>query len=845
MKQGRPVMTLPDLRTEPELVALRRVAENLANTRRERVTSAHLLAAIASETSLAAELLAEKRLTADQLLRAARSAADDEEDALHRAEQHARELATRMRGPEPSALHLLVALLSVKTCAAYRVLDQFGVDVVHLRLRAMNIGLGRLQRRAPERALSSRRAITVPLTPKPSAIRPRTLSPNSASPTPAAPPADTKAPETPSTPKRTLAPVVSIHAPNERIATTGTPKPSLGDAKRAGRAKKKRTADGRFVLDAKRYKYLSEVGVNWCLKAELGELDVVERPEEVEFVLDVLAKKDANNPCLVGPSGVGKSALIQSLAVRIVEGAGSGLDDRILVEVRIADLIAGTGVRGALAERIDHLRRELAQADGRVVLVFEDLHLLFAPDVADECGAVLRRALTEGGLPCIGISTPDLFGRWIESDAALSRCFTRVDVDEPDEELCAEILERASERLAKHHHVGFEPEALRQAVAWSKRYVTERALPDKAIAIIDLAAARVRRRGGTEVDREQVARVVSERTAVPMDRLLENDGLRLLNLENALGERVVGHESALAKISRIVRRNAAGLGGNRPIGTFLLLGPTGVGKTETAKAIAFALFGSETALTRLDLSEYSEAHAVARLIGSPPGYVGHEAGGQLTEAVRRRPYQVLLLDEVEKAHPEVLETFLPLLDEGRLTDGRGRTVDFCNTVVVLTSNIGAAEAVGTSRRRVGFSSEEGSAKGEDLVIEAAKRALAPEFFNRLDEVLVFEPLSRNRVTEIARRLLQKLVDSVMAQRGVELRVDASVVELLLEQGGYDVQLGARPMKRAIARLVEGPLAECLLGANVPAALDITALAGSVVLTPAAEPRDDGTAHSAS
>lgn len=804
-------MTLPDLRTEPELVALRRVAENLAGGRRERVTSAHLLAAIASETSLASELLAERRLTAEQLLRAARSASDDEEDALHRAEQRARELATRMRGPEPGALHLLVALLSVKGCAAYRVLDQFGIDVVHLRLRAMNIGLGRLQRRAPEPALSARRAVTVPLTPRPSAIRPRAAQPSA----------------------KGLAPVVPIGAPSERpsLPAAGAPA-SHPDAKRAPKPKKKRAAEGRFALDPKRFKFLSEVGINWCLKAEQGELDVVERPAEVEFVLDVLAKKDANNPCLVGPSGVGKSALIQALATRIVEAAGSSLDDRILVEVRVSDLISGTGVRGALAERIEGLRKELAQTEGRVVLVFEDLHLLFTPDVADECGALLRRALTEGALPCIGISTPELFGRWIESDAALSRCFTRVEVEEPDADLCAEIVERASDKLAKHHRVGFDPDALREAVAWSKRYVTERALPDKAIAIVDLAAARARRRGGLVVDREQVARVVSERTSVPVERLLENDGQRLLNLERTLAERVVGHETALAKMSRIIRRNAAGLGGSRPIGTFLLLGPTGVGKTETAKAIAFALFGSESALTRLDLSEYSEAHAVARLIGAPPGYVGHEAGGQLTEAVRRRPYQVLLLDEVEKAHPEVLETFLPLLDEGRLTDGRGRTVDFCNTVVVLTSNIGAAEAVGNSRRRVGFSSDEATSKSESLVLEAVKRELAPEFFNRLDEVLVFEPLSRERVTEIARRLLQKLVDSVMTQRSVELHVDASVVELLLDQGGYDAQLGARPMKRAIARLVEGPLAECLLAPNVPAALDITAVSGQVLLTPA-------------
>lgn len=804
-------MTLPDLRTEPELVALRRVAENLAATRRERVTSAHLLAAIATEASVAAQLLAERRLTAEQLLRAARSASDDEEDALQRAEQRARELATRMRGPEPGALHLLVALLSVKGCAAYRVLDQFGIDVVHLRLRAMNIGLGRLQRRDPEQAMApARRAVTVPLTPKPSAIRPRALS---------------------SAPQPKLAPVVSITNPSEPTAVKPALRATVPEVRRLGKTKKKRSAEGKFALDPKRFKFLAEVGINWCHKAELGELDVVERPKEVEHILDVLAKRDANNPCLVGPSGVGKSAVVQSVAMRIVETAGTqALDDRILIELRVADLLAGTGVRGALVEKIDALRKELSQGEGRIVIVFEDLHLLFTPDVADECGALLRRALSDGVLPCLGVSTPELYARWIEADAALSRCFTRVDVEEPDEELCAEIVERAGERLVKHHHVSFDPEALRQAVVWSKRYVSDRALPDKAIAIADLAAARVRRRGGVEVDCEQVARVVSERTAVPLERLLENDGQRLLNLERTLAERVVGHAESLAKMSRIIRRNAAGLGGNRPIGTFLLLGPTGVGKTETAKAIAFALFGAESAMTRLDLSEYSESHSVARLIGSPPGYVGHEAGGQLTEAVRRKPYQVLLLDEVEKAHPEVLETFLPLLDEGRLTDGRGRTVDFCNTVIVLTSNIGAREATGTARRKVGFSSGEDQQTGNSPVIEAAKRALAPEFFNRLDEVLVYEPLSLARVTEIARRLLQKLVDTVLEQRGVELRVDASVIELLLANGGFDPELGARPMKRAIARLVEGPLAECLLGAVVPPALELAVLDGRVVLT---------------
>jgi ATP-dependent Clp protease ATP-binding subunit ClpC len=316
------------------------------------------------------------------------------------------------------------------------------------------------------------------------------------------------------------------------------------------------------------------------------------------------------------------------------------------------------------------------------------------------------------------------------------------------------------------------------------------------------------------VDAAQIAEVVSELASVPVQRLLETDGEHLLRLEHTLGQRVVGHTESIAKIARIIRRNAAGLGSSRPIGTFLLLGPSGVGKTETAKALAAALFGTEQAMTRVDLSEYSEAHAVARLIGAPPGYVGHEAGGQLTEAVRRRPYQVLLLDEIEKAHIDVLQAMLPLLDEGRLTDGRGRTVDFTNVLVILTSNLGAREAV-SATRTLGFGerSEKIDAASE-RVLDVARKALPPEFWNRLDETLVFDALSRPLVQEIARRLLQQLADRIFDQREVELQIEPSVVEMLLEEGGFDATLGARPMRRAIARLVEGPLAERLLAGDL-------------------------------
>ena len=393
-----------------------------------------------------------------------------------------------------------------------------------------------------------------------------------------------------------------------------------------------------------------------------------------------------------------------------------------------------------------------------------------------------------------------------------------MEVEEPSREDAYLVLEALAPSFEAHHHVKYEDAALALSIAWSVRYLPGRALPDKAVSVVDLAGARTRRRGGTTVTVESVAEVVAEAADMPVERLLETDADRMLDLENILAARVVGHQSQIRRIARILRRNAAGLGSRRPIGTFLLLGPTGVGKTETAKAIAEVLFHAESAMTRIDMSEYGEPHSVARLIGAPPGYVGHEAGGQLTESVRRRPYQVVLLDEIEKAHPEVLETFLGVFDEGRLTDGRGRTVDFTNTVILMTSNIGAEASGSSARRRVGFGAESGPSADdvERGVTAAARAALAPELYNRIDEVLVFAPLGREEVREIARRLLSSVGRALFTQRGVRLELDDSAVDFLLDGGGFDPALGARPMKRTIARLVEAPLAEKILRGELAA-----------------------------
>ncbi|MCA9626627.1 MAG: ATP-dependent Clp protease ATP-binding subunit, partial [Myxococcales bacterium] len=568
---------------------------------------------------------------------------------------------------------------------------------------------------------------------------------------------------------------------------------------------------------------LSSLGKNLTLAAAKGELDpVVGREAEVEQLLDILAKRQGNNPCLVGASGVGKTSVVRALALHIAEqyagldseDSEAELDSRIIVEIPVGELIAGTGVRGALAQRLAQLRKEVLDAKGRVVVFFDEVHQLFVGEAAEEMSGELKLALARGELPCIGATTQEEYRRSIGADPALARRFSLVEVEEPSREDAYLVLESQARGLESHHKVQYDEEALALSVAWSVRYMPAQMLPDKAVSIIDLAGARVRRRGGVQVDSEAIAEVVSELADVPLERLLETDRERMLKLEDLLAERVVGHQSQIRRMARIVRRNSAGLSGKRPIGTFLLLGPTGVGKTETAKAIAEVLFYSEKAMTRLDMSEYSEAHAVARLVGSPPGYIGHDAGGQLTEAVRRRPYQVVLLDEIEKAHPEVLETFLQVFDEGRLTDSKGRTVDFTNTLILVTSNLGAAAVAAGPKRRVGFGtsrndSEVADAK-EQAVISAARAALAPELFNRFDEVLAFRALERDDVREIARRLLMQLGTHLLTERGLKLEMEEEALDVLLDAGGFDPSLGARPMRRSIARLIEAPLAELLL-----------------------------------
>jgi len=820
---------------EPAVAHLFGQAEALAARRQEPLRGVHLLAALGAVPGAVRDALdaqhAGFRRVLDQWDIMAHQG---EVENLHLLRRRIVDVARSFASRTPDATHLLLALLDDTNGSARRVLQGLAIDVGALRSLAMQIGQGlptrtRAERpkvspmseatRRPERAERAEpRGQAVPVMPIVPVRGPRAGQPVSTADKSLSPRSEGQA--LPVVPE--LGPLPSSV---ERIKTRRelerqvresvvSPTGMLADEAIAP-AVSDELGHARYALNPKKFPILTQVGRNLTALFASGDEDpVVGRDEEIEQVLDVLAKRQGNNPCLIGAAGVGKTSVVRGVARALAQAEG---EDRLIIEIPIAELLAGTGVRGALAGRLAALKKEV-QAAGRVVLFFDEIHQLFSGEGAEEVASELKISLARGELPCIGVTSTVEYQRVFEHDPGLSRRFSPIEVEEPGREDAFLILSSLRPRLEKHHRIHYQEEALALAIAWSLRYLPGRCLPDKAVQLLDLAGARTRRRGASRVDARALAEVVAAQSNMPIERLLESDGDRMLRLEEILCERVIGHEVHMRRVARILRRNAAGLGGRRPIGTFLLLGPTGVGKTETAKAIAEVLFHSESAMTRIDMAEMSEAHAVAKLVGAPPGYIGHDAGGQLTEAVRRRPYQVLLLDEIEKAHPEVLTAFLGVFDEGRMTDSRGRLVDFTNTVIVLTSNLGAQRLASSSKKRVGFSSAEGPDPEDSSkpLIAAAREALAPELFNRIDEVLPFSPLSRGDVFKIGRKLCQGLADEMELSRGIALSISDEAIEVLLEQGGFEPELGARPLRRTIARKVEAPLAEAILAGELKA-----------------------------
>jgi ATP-dependent Clp protease ATP-binding subunit ClpC len=621
---------------------------------------------------------------------------------------------------------------------------------------------------------------------------------------------------------------------------------------------------------------LDQVSRDLTQLARDGELDpVIGRAEEISRVVRILSRRTKNNPVLIGEAGVGKTAVAEGLAQRIVsDDIPESLKGKRVLALDVGGLVAGTRFRGDFEERMQQMLKELQQEEKDIVLFIDELHSIVGAGGAEgavNASSMLKPALARGELQVVGATTLDEYRKHVEKDPALERRFQPVLVDEPTVDETVSILFGLRDRYEAHHRVKITEEAIIASAQLGDRYITDRFLPDKAIDLLDEAAAEVRLRStvppvdvrrieeeiaglerekedavraedyemaagfkqrieqlkaeldeqqegwagrretnAPEVTREDIAGILEEWTGVPATNIVKEEAERLLNLEGVLHERVVGQEPAVGAVAQAIRRARAGIKDpRRPVGSFIFLGPTGVGKTELARTLAEYLFGEEDAMIRIDMSEFQESHTVSRLVGAPPGYVGYEEAGQLTEQVRRRPYSVVLFDEIEKAHPDVFNTLLQVLDDGRLTDAKGRTVNFENTVVIMTSNVGSQHLVST--RQFGFTPSDGVdfRETERRAREALERAFRPEFLNRVDEIIVFQPLTKEDVLKIVDIMLSRLNKHLESQR-VQIEVTAAAKEFLAEEG-YDPKFGGRPLARAIRRYVENPLSSRIIG----------------------------------
>ena len=559
---------------------------------------------------------------------------------------------------------------------------------------------------------------------------------------------------------------------------------------------------------------LDQYSRDLTMLAASGSFDpVIGRDEEIRRSVQILSRRSKNNPVLIGEPGVGKTAVAEGIAAYI---AGSDAPDSMagkrLVALDLPALLAGTKYRGDFEERVKAVLKDVKKA-GDVILFIDEMHTMIGAGSAEgaiDAANILKPALGRGEVQIIGATTPEEYRRHIEKDAALERRFQPVKIAEPSRSDSLKMLGAVRQSLEKHHGVKISDAALTAAVDLSARYINDRFLPDKAIDLADEAAAHIRVSGGGLVTAEDIAGIVSMWTGIPVANLSADETKRLCNMESILHRRVIGQNEAVTAVSRAIRRGRVGLSDpDRPIGSFLFLGPTGVGKTELCRALAEAVFGESDAMIRLDMSEYMEKHAVSKLIGSPPGYVGYEDGGQLTERVRRKPWSVVLFDEIEKAHEDVWGVLLQIMDDGRLTDSAGRVVSFRNTIIVMTSNVGA-KSISDGRPRMGFTPDGGDEAQlmRARINEELRRTFKPEFLNRIDETIVFRRLSRAEIRSIAERMLLTVAERFKAL-GMTLSVPDQVVDFLAERG-YDEKYGARPLRRAIRSMIEDKAAELML-----------------------------------
>lgn len=624
---------------------------------------------------------------------------------------------------------------------------------------------------------------------------------------------------------------------------------------------------------------LNQYSVDLTVEAKKGKLDkIIGRNREIERIIQILTRRTKNNPCLIGEPGVGKTAIAEGLAEKIVnEEVPEMLRNKRVVSLDISSMVAGAKYRGDFEERVKKSLNDVKKAKD-VILFIDEIHTIVGAGAAEgaiDAANILKPLLSRGEIQLIGATTIGEYRKYIEKDPALERRFSSVLVEEPSKEDTILILKGIRDKYETHHNVRITDEALEEAVNLSARYINDRFLPDKAIDLIDEAASMARmkkyslpekikeleeemiatkkakemainvqnyeeaamlrdkedkqrdkiceekikwneknKQDITEITKEDIAAIISSWTNIPTQRITQDEGEKLKNLEMSLHKRVIGQNEAIKAVAKAIRRGRVGIKDpNRPIGSFLFLGPTGVGKTETAKALATELFGNENSMIRIDMSEFMEAHSVSKLIGSPPGYVGFEDGGQLTEKVRRKPYSVILFDEIEKAHPEIINILLQVLEDGRLTDSSGRTVDFKNTVIILTSNIGAN--IMNQKRTLGFSEGNEQSKEEDIkknVMSEVKKSFKPEFINRIDEIIIFNKLKDEEIDEIIELLLVQ-VEKRLRENGYDIKIDRNVVEEIKKQG-YDKNYGARPLRRSVQTLVEDKIAEQILNGTV-------------------------------
>ena len=567
---------------------------------------------------------------------------------------------------------------------------------------------------------------------------------------------------------------------------------------------------------------LLEMGIDFTERAKQGKFDtIIGRDKEIDRLIEILCRKTKNNPVLIGEAGVGKTAVVEGLAQKMISGSvPEEIKGKIIYSLDVAGLMSGTKYRGALEEKLKNVINIILQ-NKNIILFIDEIHTLGQAGTSKgeiSPADVLKPYLARGEIQTIGATTTEEYRKFIEKDKALERRFQPITVDAPTEETTIEILKSLKPGFEVFHKVKISEEAINSAVSLSVRYITNRNLPDKAIDLIDEASSKVKinnKQEGEErpsITEDDIAKVVSSWTGIPVTKLTETEKDKLSNLEEILHKKIIGQDEAVNSVAKAIRRARVGLKENsRPIGSFFFLGPTGVGKTELSKALAEVMFDDKNAMIRIDMSEYMESHSVSKLIGSPPGYVGFEEGGQLTEKVRKKPYSVILFDEMEKAHPDIMNLMLQILDDGRLTDAQGRLVNFQNTIIIMTSNCGVSELL-KNNSFILNNTEEDFEKQKQYLLNSLKKKFEPEFLNRVDVITVFKPLSKNQLAYIAKNLIVNLSDR-LHKKGLNIKLTENAVKYLIDKG-LNIEYGARPLRRIIEQEIEDPIAEALITGNL-------------------------------